>query len=84
MRTALRGLPVKPLVQPPGMVTVRIDPETGLLAGADLPDAIFETFRVEHVPERHAPESGQSSIEGITSDLTSEEPGDSTVSEELF
>jgi len=54
MRTALKDLPVKPLKQPTGLVTVRIDPVTGLLAGADNPDAIFETFRVENVPQQHA------------------------------
>ena len=52
MRTGLKGLPVRALEQPPGLVTVRIDPETGLLASANNPKAIFETFRVENVPQR--------------------------------
>jgi penicillin-binding protein 1A len=56
MRTGLRGLPVRALEQPPGLVTVRIDPQTGLLAGAGNPDAIFETFRVENVPQRRVEE----------------------------
>ena len=82
MRTALKGLPVRPLRQPPGLVTVRIDPETGLLASADNPKAIFETFRVQNVPKRHAvvtPTTG-----GSTG--TEKTPGnqDSSVSEELF
>ncbi len=50
MRTALEGVPEIPLQQPPGMVTVRIDPENGLLANASSPSTIFETFRSEHVP----------------------------------
>ncbi len=50
MREALKGLPEKPLVQPPGIVTVRIDPKTGLLAGPDFPGAIFEIFREQNVP----------------------------------
>jgi penicillin-binding protein 1A len=54
MRTGLRGLPVRALEQPPGLVTVRIDPDTGLLAGANYPKAIFETFRVENLPKRRA------------------------------
>lgn len=80
MRTALKGLPVKPLRQPPGLVTVRIDPETGLLASADNPQAIFETFRVDNVPKRHA-----SSVNGVNTGA-SETPGnqESNVSEELF
>ena len=91
MKTALRGVPVKPLVQPPGLVTVRIDPETGLLAGADQPNAIFETFRVENVPERHAPRSiegpaggSTGALEGVITDSPTGEPQDSTVAEELF
>ncbi len=50
MREALKGLPPRPLERPPGLVTVRIDPDTGLLAPAGHPEAIFETFRVENVP----------------------------------
>jgi penicillin-binding protein 1A len=33
------------------MVTVRIDPKTGKLASPNNPDAIFEIFRVENVPQ---------------------------------
>jgi len=50
MREALQGLPPRPLERPPGLVTVRIDPKSGLLAPAGHPKAIFETFRVENVP----------------------------------
>jgi penicillin-binding protein 1A len=51
MKTALKGRPLASSEQPPGLVTVRIDPDTGLLANAGNPDAIFETFRVENVPK---------------------------------
>jgi penicillin-binding protein 1A len=51
MGEVLAGRPEHSLRQPDGMVTVRIDPETGLLAGSDNPAAIFETFRADHVPE---------------------------------
>ncbi|HET7371114.1 MAG TPA: penicillin-binding transpeptidase domain-containing protein, partial [Gammaproteobacteria bacterium] len=44
MRVALAGTPETYHDRPPGLVTVRIDPETGLLAGTGNPDAIFETF----------------------------------------
>ncbi|MDX9739580.1 MAG: penicillin-binding protein 1A [Gammaproteobacteria bacterium] len=53
-REALRGAPEHPLVRPPGLVTVRIDPETGLLADSDRKDGIFETFQAELVPQRRA------------------------------
>ena len=52
MRVALQGLPEAAQETPPGLVTVRIDPETGLLVGASFPDAQFEVFRADNVPKR--------------------------------
>lgn len=46
----LDGVPEQRLEQPAGLITVRIDPRTGLLADAAQPDAIFETFREDQVP----------------------------------
>jgi penicillin-binding protein 1A len=68
MKVALHGIPESPLGQPPGLVTVRIDPDTGLLAGAGNPRAVFETFRENSVPERGAYSSTlpDSSDEGLT------------------
>ena len=51
MGVALEGTPQDIVEQPQGLVTVRIDPDTGLLAGASDPDAIYETFRVGEVPK---------------------------------
>ena len=81
MRTALKGLPVQIPEQPPGLVTVRIDPETGLLARAGHPNAIFETFRQENIPQRQAEESVQSAGSGATPSGTSPDNG---VPDELF
>ena len=50
MREATAGLPEASRVPPGGLVTVRISPETGLLASAGDRSAVFETFRVERVP----------------------------------
>jgi penicillin-binding protein 1A len=50
MRAALAGREETPLIQPPGIVTVRIDSRTGELAHADSPEAMFEYFRSDHVP----------------------------------
>ncbi len=76
MREALRDLPEKPLVRPAGIVTVRIDPKSGLLAGSNSPKAIFESFRVNNVPKQ------------MTEDTFSAKKGDKTepleVLEELF
>ncbi len=52
MRSALEGVPDLPLQQPPGLVTVRIDPGTGLLAEPGERDAIFETFFADNVPPK--------------------------------
>jgi len=55
MREALKDSPERPRPVPPGIVSVKIDPETGLLASAGQPNAIFEYFKKENVPRRQAP-----------------------------
>ena len=50
MAVALKGIREQKLEPPEGLVTVRIDPATGLLAGSGQADAIFETFREANVP----------------------------------
>lgn len=50
MHTALKDVPEHPLEQPAGIVSVRIDPTTGLLAAPSQRDAIFEYFKEETVP----------------------------------
>lgn len=50
MGSALNGVPQHPFEQPDGIVSVRIDPETGLLAPPGQADALFEFFREEDVP----------------------------------
>jgi len=52
MGSALAGTPNLKYKQPEGMVTVRIDPATGLLAGSGQSGGIFETFRAGHVPRQ--------------------------------
>ena len=51
MGAALAGTRQVKREQPDGLVTVRIDPVTGLLARSGQADAIFETFRVQNVPQ---------------------------------
>jgi penicillin-binding protein 1A len=51
MRVALDGTDDAPPQPPAGIVSVRIDPETGLRATADTPNVMFETFREEYLPE---------------------------------
>ncbi len=50
MGAALRGKPNSEWPRPDGLITVRIDPETGLRTDADNPAAIFETFPTDQLP----------------------------------
>jgi penicillin-binding protein 1A len=55
MREALRNTPEAPIPTPEGLVTVKISPQTGLLASADDPSAVFETFMPDHLPDAADP-----------------------------
>jgi len=50
MGEALRGQPERRLPQPDGIVSARVSPETGQLAKAGDPDAVFELFLTGKVP----------------------------------
>lgn len=51
MATALEDIAEQPRTLPDGLVSVRIDPKTGLRAQASQKDAIFEIFRLENIPD---------------------------------
>lgn len=55
MRQALAGKPEHTMPEPPGIVSVKIDPKTGLRARPGQHDAIFEIFRKDNVPTAIAP-----------------------------
>jgi penicillin-binding protein 1A len=61
MREALRGVPEHRNEMPDGLVTLRITPDTGLLASGENPDAVLETFMTDHLPS-----GGQFGDEGST------------------
>jgi penicillin-binding protein 1A len=69
MREALRDSPEAERPLPPGIVHVRIDPDTGQLASSGQRNAIFEYFREEHVPRQSAQEEGPGSGSQGTDDL---------------
>lgn len=50
MEEALDGAPEAPLPRPPGIVSARVSPETGLAAAPGEADAVFELFRENAVP----------------------------------
>jgi penicillin-binding protein 1A len=76
MAEALRDVPQQPLQQPAGLVTARIDPETGEFTSGANPNAIFEVFRSEDVTtEPPTPTTASGSTPGND---------DSNLSEQLF
>jgi len=64
MATAIVGTEEAPLKQPTGIVTVRIEKDTGLLATANANDAIFEIFEAGTEPQSggKAGEFGESDV----------------------
>jgi penicillin-binding protein 1A len=50
MREALKGVPQKRRPMPDGLITMRVAADTGTIASAENPDAILETFMVDHLP----------------------------------
>ena len=83
MREALRGLPEAAQETPPGLVTVRIDPETGQLVGSSFPKAQFEIFREENVPKRLDEERSASVPDAETGETTPAQEPDNEP-EQLF
>ena len=75
MRSALDGVPEEFLERPEGLVTMRIDPESGQAALAGDSAAIFETFRAENAPVRTA---------SSTAGSAHASSGDRGVTEHLF
>lgn len=68
MKVALARIPEHPVTQPNGLVTVRIDSDTGLLASGENEKAITEIFRSENVPVQMAPDSVEESVEATESE----------------
>lgn len=50
MRYALAGVPQWQRPMPPGIVTLRISPQTGALVSDESPDGISEVFMANHLP----------------------------------
>ncbi len=71
MRQALHGTAEHTMPRPPGLVTVKIDPKTGLRARPGQTNAIFETFRKQYVPTLSAPAAAASQNDVLTAPPTS-------------
>lgn len=55
MREALKGVPSSTMARPGGLIDLKISPLTGALASPMDPDAIYETFMIEHQPRAAQP-----------------------------
>jgi penicillin-binding protein 1A len=66
MQLALDGMPENLQEQPDGLVTIRIDAETGERADINTAKSLFEVFRVEDAPQQKAvAKSNSGSTDGI-------------------
>ena len=81
MRSALANTPESTMPEPPDIITVRIDPRSGLLAAPEQSNAIFEIFRKDHQPTQLASPSSNS---GNFSSGTADHSDDESDSEPLF
>jgi len=65
MRVALDGMPENLQEQPEGLVTIRIDADTGKPADATTTRSLFELFRVENAPQQTVVKSSSGSGSGV-------------------
>jgi penicillin-binding protein 1A len=85
MEVALRDSEPSRLVQPEGVVSIRIDPETGLLAYPGQSNAIFEYFREDNVPtETAVPDSANFYNSDDSGEEGSGDSGENSAAEPLF
>ncbi|SRR5579883_350871 len=68
MQSALKIFPDKPFEQPPGIVSIRIDPMTGKRTQANDPLGTFEYFMTPYVPDEDKTSVASSSEGGSTSE----------------
>lgn len=87
MRQALQGVPETPFPQPPGIVTMKIDPATGAVASPDQKNAIFEVFNQTNLPASQTATAAGPAASGNSNGTTtpaSPSGNDSTALENLF
>ncbi|TAK76173.1 MAG: penicillin-binding protein 1A [Gammaproteobacteria bacterium] len=81
IQAALKGKPDHAFVQPPGIVSMRIDPLTGKRTSANDPAAMFEFFMAQYTPDK---ESSASSETTDTADASSDEDSQQKKEESLY
>jgi penicillin-binding protein 1A len=55
MREMLRSMPLARMERPGGLIDLRVSPTTGMLADPLDPDAMYETFMLQHQPRMAQP-----------------------------
>lgn len=68
MEKALHSIPEVSPQQPSGLVSVKIDPATGLLARPEQKNSIYELFTIETVPTEMAPVATTDSLDNSSQD----------------
>jgi penicillin-binding protein 1A len=68
MRVALQDVPEHLPTMPAGLAQARINPETGLLAALDNPDAIMEIFEAGRLPRMEEDATGENSDATVEED----------------
>lgn len=86
MKVALKGKPVTEIKQPENVVSVRIDPISGLLAKPNQANGIMEYFRKNEIPaeEDPTPVFQAENTEQSNPNTNPQEPGLAPVEEYLF
>lgn len=83
MAERLKDRPALEFAQPEGIVSVRIDPETGELAKPNQSNAIFELFRSEYAPKASGSSSGSADNSGSPEPSYPEDSGSDEGADEL-
>ncbi len=68
MSQALANKPEASMPEPPGLIAMRIDGETGLPANVNSKDSIFETFRQQYAPQKASSYAQSTNNQTVTAD----------------
>lgn len=84
MEQVLEGTPSKEMIQPPGVVSTKIDPATGKLAALGQSNGIFEFFRDDNVPTEQASQDTEDFNSIYNSNQQERPPMDELFDDELM
>jgi penicillin-binding protein 1A len=73
IEVALKGQPITHMIQPEGIVTARIDKETGKIALPGAPNSMFEIYRKDNAPTEKVIDNQSNSNSGETQTISPED-----------